>query len=155
MHNKRFWWSVFAVFAVTFVTSWVFHGIWLKPFYMETAQYWRTEAEMNSMMHWMWIGHFVFSWAFVWMWTKGITQDNPWHQAFRYALAFWLVAKLPEVLGVWATNPYPGGLVFRWGIVALVQALLCSFVMTWTYKPWAWGGGGARHAAAAPPNDLS
>lgn len=138
MSNKRFWLSIFAVWVVMFLTDWLFHGVWLSGLYQATAQYWRPMDEMQSMMWWMWVGHAIFAWAFVWIYSQGITTANQWGQAFRYALAFLLVSKVPEQLGVWAVSPYPGELVLKWAFVSLVQALACSFVMTWTLKPLEW-----------------
>ncbi len=135
MSRKRFWWSVVAVWAVIAVTDWLFHGVWLQPWYAETPQLWRTQEEMQGMMPWLWFGTAIYAWAFVWIYSKGISKDNQWIQAFRYGLAILLVAKVPEQIGLWATAPYSTGLVWRWFLVASVQAFLAAFVMTWTFKP--------------------
>ena len=133
--QKRFWWSVAAVFVVMLLTDWFFHGWWLKGWYEQTSQFWRSPDDYQKMMPALWIGNFIFSWAFVWIYSKGLSTDNPWAQAFRYASAIFLVSKLPEQLSVWATRPYPGELLVRWGFIALFQAFLCAFVVTWTWNP--------------------
>ena len=141
MSNKRFWWSVAAVWIVMMGTNWVLHGVWLKPLYEQTAQFWRPWEEMQTMMYWMWIGTAIFSWAFVWIYSKGISRDNQWLQAFRYALAILLVAHVPAQLGMWATSPFPAELLWKWFFIATIQAVLSAFVMTWTYKPLeSWSG---------------
>jgi hypothetical protein len=109
MSNKRFWWSVFAVFVVINVTNFLFHEVWLKDLYLQTAQFWRSPEEIQSWMWLMFLGNFIWSWTFVWIYSKGISKSNPWSQAFRYA----------------------------WALIGAVQAMLCAFVMTWTYNPQA------------------
>jgi hypothetical protein len=135
MSNKRFWWSVAAVWFVMMVTNWVLHGIWLRPVYQSMAQYWRPDTEMQSWMWVMWLGNAAFAWAFVWIWSKGLSQANIWWQAWRYAWAFIAVAEIPRLTMTWAVSPYPWELVAKWCAVSIIQALCCSFVMTWTYKP--------------------
>jgi len=137
MSTKRFWWSVAAVWLVMWVTDWLLHGIWMAPIYQQTAQFWRSPEEMKKLMPFMWFGQFIFSWAFVWIYSKGISKDNQWVQAFRYAMAILLVAKVPGQLVMWATTPYPSELVIRWFFIAFVQAFAASFVLTWTFKPHA------------------
>ncbi|MGE0615854.1 MAG: hypothetical protein AB7P04_09445 [Bacteriovoracia bacterium] len=145
MSQKRFWFSVFAVWVVMMVTNFLFHGIWLSPMYQATAQLWRPMEEMQKMMAFMWLGDFIFSWAFVWIYSKGISKDNPWHQAFRYGLGILIVAHLPGQLGMWVTTPVPTELVMRWFFVSVVQVLCASFIMTWTFKPMqAWQKAHAR-----------
>lgn len=138
MSNKRFWWSVAAVWLVMFLTDWVLHGMWMSSWYMQTMQFWRPEEEMKGMMPYMWLGRLIFSWAFVWIYSNGVSKDNQWWQAFRYALAILLVSAFPWRIEMWVTSPYPTEMVLRWGVIATVQAILCSFAMTWTFKPLEW-----------------
>lgn len=135
MKNKSFWKSVIGVWLFIWVTDFLFHGMWLQPDYQATSHIWRPMEEMQKMFPIMWFGQFVFSWAFVWIFTKGITSANQWHQAFRYALAILFVAKIPEVLGFWATAPVPGDLAFKWALIYVVQAFGASFFVTWIYQP--------------------
>src|SRR5437870_3747383 len=87
------------------------------------------------MMLWKWVGQFVFSWAFVWIYFIGISRDIQWSQAFRYALAIICVAKVPGQMIMWATTPYPWELISKWFFISAIQAMLSAFVMTWTFKP--------------------
>lgn len=43
--------SAVAVFAVIFGFNWLFHGIYMMPDYKATAALWRSEEEMQGMMH--------------------------------------------------------------------------------------------------------
>jgi hypothetical protein len=138
MSQKRFWLSVLAVWFVVWVTDFLFHGVWLQPLYQQTAQFWRPYDEMRSLMPLMWLAQAIFSWAFVWIYSKGVGNDNQWMQAFRYGLAILFVSHVPGQLGMWVTSPYPLELVLKWLFIAAVQAMLCAFVMTWTFKPLAW-----------------
>ncbi|MDB5036665.1 MAG: hypothetical protein JWQ35_193 [Bacteriovoracaceae bacterium] len=138
MTKKRFWISVLAVWAVVWATDFLFHGIWLAPLYQQTSQFWRPGQEIQSMMPWMWAGQLIFSWAFVWIYSKGVSHDNQWAQAFRYAIAILLVSHVPGQLVMWATTPYPAELIWKWFFISAVQAMVCAFVMTWTFQPAKW-----------------
>ncbi len=120
-----------------FVTDWVLHGWWLRDLYMSTQQYWKPMSEAQSMMWASWLGNAIFAWAFVWIYSKGLSQDNPWKQAFRYALAILLVSKVPTLLGQWNYSALPTEIFWKWGVVYFIQAYACAFTMTWVYKP-AW-----------------
>jgi hypothetical protein len=137
MHKKHFWLSVVSVWFVMFVTDWVLHGMWLGPLYQSTSQFWRPPSEATQFMWATWLGNAIFAWAFVWIYQKGLSQDNVWVQAFRYALAFLLVAKIPALLMQWNFAAYPAELIWKWGLVYFIQAFACAFAMTWVYKP-AW-----------------
>ncbi len=143
MSNKRFWWSIFAVWVVLNVTNWFFHGVWLGPLYKETAQFWRSPQEIEHSMWMMWVSSFAWSWAFVWIYSKGISTSNPWGQAFRYAWAIIMLSQIPNWVGTWVVSPYPAELIIKWGLIGAFQAIFCAFVMTWTFKPeltWAKSG---------------
>lgn len=124
-----------AVWFVMFVTDWLFHGMWLQSWYQQTAQFWRPMAETQKMMPWIWVGNMIFSWAFVWIYSKGVSKDNQWMQAFRYAMAVLLLTQVSTQVSMWAMVPYPGELVARWLIVSTVQSILAAFAMTWTFQP--------------------
>ncbi len=134
MNDKRFWGSVFMVWAIIWLTDWFFHGVWMASWYQQTAELWRPMEEMHRTMWAMWVGNFVFAWAYVWIFTKGIDKKNPWHQAFRYSLAIFLIASVPKNLATWAISPYPTDLIFRWIFIEAVQVFLCGFCLTWAYK---------------------
>ena len=135
MTQKRFWFSVVTVWVLMVATDWLFHGVWLAPLYQATSQFWRPQEEMMKMMPLMWAGAFIFSWAFVWIYTKGLSKDNQWWQAFRYGIAILLVAKVPEQIGMWVTVPYPAELITKWFLISAIQAIGAAFAMTWTFKP--------------------
>lgn len=135
MGNKNFWMGVIGVWVLKSISDWAFHGIWLQGLYMETAQFWRPQAEMQGMMWAMWLGNFVFSWSFVWIFSQGISKDWPWGQAFRYGWAIVTVSQVPQWLGTWATTPYPAELLVKWAVIGFIQAMLCSFWTTWAFRP--------------------
>jgi hypothetical protein len=138
MSDKKFWFSIVAVWFVLMVTDFLFHGVWLRDLYMSTPNLWRSMDESKSMMKWIWVGQLIFAWAFVWVYSQGINKSNKWGQAFRYSIAMFLVAKVPGQLIMWATSPYPFELIWKWALVGWVQVWLSACVMTWTLNPIAW-----------------
>lgn len=141
MQNKTFWYSVITTWFLLFLTDWLFHGVWMAPVYQSTQQFWRSQEEAQSMMHWALIGNFIFAWTFVWIFNQGLSKANPWHQAFRYSLAIVFIAKAPSVMIQWTYSAYPFELLAKWLIAFTVQALICAYAVTWFYKPkMAWNG---------------
>ncbi len=134
MTEKRFWLSVLMIWTIIFLTDWIFHGVWMAGLYQQTAHLWRPMEEMSQTMWVMWVGHVFFAWAFVWIFTKGMSKDKPWGQAFRYALAMFSLGTVPRLLGQWAVSPYPTDIIFRWFIIEAIQVCLCAFALTWAYK---------------------
>ncbi len=134
MNEKRFWGSVFMVWAIIWLTDWFFHGVWMMPTYEATAELWRPMEQMGQTMWAMWVGNFAFAWAFVWIFTKGLSADKTWHQAFRYSLAIFVLSSLPKNLGTWAVSPYPTDLIFRWIFIEATQAFICGFALAWSYQ---------------------
>lgn len=133
MKQKKFWASVGLVWMVLMFTDWLFHGVWLAPMYQETARFWRPMSEMEKMMPYMWLGQFIFSAAFVWVYSNGVSKANQWGQAFRFAWAILFLKNIPELMGMWATVSYPGNLVMAWLFISVVQAIACSFALTWVW----------------------
>jgi len=135
MSNKRFWWSVLSVWIVMNVTNYFIHEVWLSSLYQQTAQFWRSAEAIQHWAWMMWVGSLVWSWAFVWIYSKGISTSNPWGQAFRYAWGIILLSQIPQWAMTWVVSPYPAELVIKWAFVGAIQAMLCAYVMTWTFKP--------------------
>ena len=50
MNPKRLVLAIVAVFVGIFATDMLIHGVWLNGLYKDTAQLWRTEAEMKHHM---------------------------------------------------------------------------------------------------------
>jgi drug/metabolite transporter (DMT)-like permease len=123
------------VWALIAMTDWVFHGMWMNTWYEQTSTLWRSEGEMRSTIWAMWVGYFAFAWAYVWIFTKGLSNDQPWWQAFRYAWAIFALASIPRLLAQWAVMPIPTDIIFRWFAIEGVQVFACAFTLTWAYRP--------------------
>ncbi|MCB0349967.1 MAG: hypothetical protein KDD38_02215 [Bdellovibrionales bacterium] len=135
MGNKRFWFSVAAVWAVMFVTDWILHGMWMGPLYQTTPELWKSQESVKGAIWAAWLGNAIFATAFVWIYSKGISQDSVWSQAFRYAIAILLVSKVPTLLGQWTYFAFPNEMIWKWGAIYFVQAFACAFTMAWA---WGW-----------------
>lgn len=133
--NKRYWMTVVAVWAFIVATDVLFHGMWLSGLYQQTAQFWRSQEEIQSHMPWMWVGNFFFAAAFTWIYSKGLEKGKPWGQAFRYGLAYWFAAGLPAQMVTWAMTPYPTELVVKWVMIMFVQSLGAAYIVAAVWKP--------------------
>lgn len=67
--NSQTWVSIIVAAIVFWVFDMIWHGHLLMPRYLETAQMWRPEAEMQGMMHWCFIYHGLLALVFTVVWT--------------------------------------------------------------------------------------
>ncbi|MBL7664101.1 MAG: hypothetical protein JNM93_03120 [Bacteriovoracaceae bacterium] len=134
MNEKRFWFSIGLVWTTLMLTDWFFHGYWMQPTYQATAHLWRPMNEIASNSWAMWVGHAFFAWSYVWIYTKGISNHHPWHQAFRYAVAVFCITSVPYLFMTWAVTPMTTDIIFRWFMIEAFQVFVCGFVVTWFYR---------------------
>ena len=133
---KRMGLTVFVVFLVFTVLSFVIHGVLLQPLYQQTPQLLRAEQDANQHMLFMLLGFLVFSIAFVWIYARGL-EAKPWvGQGLRYGLAIWLIASVSRYLIYYAIQPWPGTVVFlQIGLELIMMLLLGVTVAALFRKP--------------------
>ena len=64
MNPKRLVLAIVAVFAGIFVTDFLIHAVWLRQNYLDTANLWRTEDDMNKHFGYLLFGQFLAAVAF-------------------------------------------------------------------------------------------
>ena len=61
MSNKKFLISVASVFTFTYIVDFFLHNSFLKSAYQSTANIWRPESEMLTLLHLSVIVHLIFA----------------------------------------------------------------------------------------------
>jgi hypothetical protein len=56
LNLKQWIMATVASFVVMAVLNYIVHAVLLTGWYQEYPNYWRTEADMMSRMHWMYVG---------------------------------------------------------------------------------------------------
>lgn len=134
MNTKRFVFAGLAVFIAGFIMDWIIHGIILKGAYESLISIWRPEEEMNSMM-WIWyVGSLIFSFLFVYIFTKGY-ENKGIMEGVRYGLLIGLLMVLFGNLAQYAMYPLPFSLVWKWFVFGMIEFIIFGIITAAIYKP--------------------
>lgn len=134
MNIKRLILAILAAFVFIFLSDVLVHGVWLEPSYKATASLWRTEAEMNARMPWMFGGQLLAAATFVVLWAVGFAPRARLSCAVKYGLFMGLFNQANTLIG-YVVSPMPGLLAAQWFAAAVVQATLLGVLTFFIYKP--------------------
>ncbi len=136
MNTKKLIIAVLAVFVLLEATGYLIHGVLLSSTYMQEAisKVFRPMAEMDAMMWRMWIADFVFSFFFVFIFTKGY-QNKGIMEGVRYGvyIALFMNFSASVAQNVFYSIPYT--LALQWFIYGSIQMVLLGVVAAFIYKP--------------------
>jgi hypothetical protein len=133
MNPKRFLLAWIGVFVVIFGFEWLFHGMYMKEMYLQTASLWRTEAEMHALFHWMLIGQFLFAGIFSYIFTKGY-ENKGIGEGVRYGFLIGLLMGAPQLI-MYAVAPYPMEMIVKWIVGGIVEFCLAGVAAAALYRP--------------------
>ena len=134
MNPKRLILAVVAVFVGLWLTSFLIHGVWLNSIYKETTNLWRSETEMTNHMGWMLLGQFLWSVAFVVIWSKGFPSVNSPGRSGLYGLVMGMFSEANSLI-MYTVEPLPGHLVAKWVVAGLVQGALLGALVFFVGRP--------------------
>ena len=134
MNPKRLILTVVVVFVGFWVTSFLIHGLWLNPIYKETMNLWRSETEMQKHMGWMFLGQFLWSVAFVVIWSKGLPAVNSPGGSCLYGLMMGMFMESNSLI-MYSVQPMPGHLIARWVVAGLAQGALMGILVFFVARP--------------------
>jgi hypothetical protein len=134
MNPKRLILAVVVVFVGFWLTSFLIHGLWLNSIYKETMNLWRSEEEMKRHMGWMLLGQFLWSLAFVVIWSKGFPAVASLGRSFLYGLTMGMFGEAGSLI-MYTVEPLPGHLVAKWVAAGLAQGALLGMLLYAVGKP--------------------
>jgi hypothetical protein len=132
MNIKRYLLSVFVVFIVYEVLSYVINSLLLSDCYKELAQVWR--KDMMQLMWLMYLVDLLFSFFFVLIysrWSKKFTIGS----GILFGLLTGLMMNTTNVIFQWIIYPITNHLMVLWVVFGLFQFLICGMVMGKIYRP--------------------
>ena len=130
MNTKRFIGASVAVFLVFEVLDFIIHAKLLSPTYQSLAHLWR--PDMMSKMWLMHGGMLVFSFLFVYIFSKGY-EGKGIAEGFRYGLVMGLLFSVPSAIHEYVIYPLPGSLCAQWLIYGLIEFVICGLVTAALY----------------------
>ncbi len=135
--NKKFLISWVVIFVVWMVGSFVVHGVLLHDDYSGLPNLMRSEADTQSLFHWMVLGHILMAGAFVWIYNRG-SEDKPWlQQGIRYGVAIALLCAVPTYIIYYVVQPSPGMLAVKQSIFDGALLVILGIVVAFLNKPQA------------------
>ena len=134
MDKKNLLISGLAVFIVSQVLDFVSHGVVLGSAYEATAQLWRPEAEMTSMM---WVMYVVgLLWAFIFVYIFGwATKGEGIMEGVQYGFCIGLFVVTPMAFNTYAVMPVPISMALGWFVTGMIKVMICGAVLSLVYKP--------------------
>ena len=134
MDKKNLLISGLVVFVVSQVLDFVSHGIALGPAYEATAQLWRPEAEMTSMM---WVMYVVgLLWAFIFVYIFGWARKGEGiMEGVQYGFCIGLFVVTPMAFNTYAVMPVPFSMALGWFFTGMIKVMICGAVLSLVYKP--------------------
>jgi hypothetical protein len=133
MNIKRLILAILVGWILIFAADIVIHHFWLGPDYRATKSIWRSDPEIETRLHWMFIAQLLGVATFVTVWARGFAGGG-----VRTGGVFGLLMGLFQaiwVLAMYVMIPMPGDLAIKWFVGALVQSMLLGIVTSLLYKP--------------------
>ena len=131
MNIKKFVIASIVVFIVFEILNFIIHGPLLGSIYVETKSVWRPD-----MMDKMWIIHitnFIFSFLFVYIFTKGY-ENKGIVEGLRFGLIIGLLMNVVGMFNQYAVYPLPFSLAIQWFIYGIIQYVICGAVAASIYR---------------------
>lgn len=132
MNGKRFILASIVVFVVYEILTWIIHTPILGRTYMELQHLWR--PDMMDKMWIMYVTAFIFSFLFVYIFTKGY-EGKGVAEGFRYGLYIGLLMNIVGMFNQYAVYPVPLSLTIQWFIYGMIQFIIIGIVTALIYRP--------------------
>ena len=136
MNNKKLILAVIAVFILLLATDYLVNMVILSSTYAqpEISKVFRPMEEMGAKMWRMWIDDLVWSFFFVFIFTKGY-QNKGLMEGVRYGVYIALFMNFMAAVAQNVVYPIPYSLALQWFIYGFIQCVIFGVVTAWIYKP--------------------
>lgn len=132
MNRKRYILASIVVFVVYEITNWIVHSLILSGVYQRLQSLWR--PDMMDKMWIMYVTAFIFSFLFVYIFTKGY-EGKGVAEGFRYGLYIGLLMNIVGMFNQYAVYPVPLNLTIQWFIYGMIQFIIIGIVTALIYRP--------------------
>lgn len=134
MSTKKFVLAVVVVFVLLEATSYLVHSVILSSTYMQESISKIFRPGMEAIMWRMWIADLIWSFFFVFIFTKGY-QNKGWMEGVRYGVYIGLFMNLTAAVAQNVVYPIPYYLALQWFIYGFIQSVILGVVVSLIYKP--------------------
>jgi hypothetical protein len=136
MNKKRYFIGSLLVWFYIIDFDFVFHGIILKNTYLQLTPIVRPLHQFPSYFYWTFVGQFLLSFVFCYIYVKGFAQKGLWG-------GIWLGLLVGAGFGIssdlirFAIHPFPSSLIIAWAAGYLVELMIAGMIISFVYKPLA------------------
>jgi len=136
MNTKKLVFAVIAVFILLEATNYLINMVILSSTYAqpEISKVFRPMVEMNAKMWRMWVADIVWSFFFVFIFTKGY-QNKGLMEGARYGVYIALFMNFMAAVAQNVVYPIPFSLALQWFIYGSIQCIILGVVTAFFYKP--------------------
>ncbi len=123
---RKLWPAMLAVFAVSFLTGFLFQGVLLSPDYRALAEQGIYGGQALFMTRWpmMLAAYLAFGIGSVWIYARGVEDKPALQQGLRFGVAMWLLYPVTSYLIQFSVQRIPPALLAKQLAVELVDKLL-------------------------------
>ena len=133
MNWKKWVVASVVVFVVYEILSFVINSLVLMGMYEKLQEVWRTEADMSSKMWIMYVVALLWSFLFVYIFTKGY-EAKGWMEGLRYGFWIGLFLNIPMAFNQFAVYPITFNLAIWWFVLGMIQVMICGIVAAAIYS---------------------
>ena len=132
MNMARLTLSTLAGFIFVFIFDFIFHGKLLLPLYIETAELWRSEEEMQDFFVWGILSQLAYTAVLAFMFTRKY-ENKGLGEGIRFGLMFGMLLGVAQ-FGIYPYMPIPLELALAWVGCSILQITGLGAVFSLTYK---------------------
>jgi hypothetical protein len=125
---KRTILAIIATFVTIWLTDFLIHQVWLSADYAASKSLWRTDQEMGSRLHFMFIGQLIIATGIALIYLRSVANKTHLKSALLFGLCISLISIGAQFI-MFAVAPYPGDLVVKWCVGYLLQGLILGAVL--------------------------
>ena len=134
MSWAKFFLASLAVFIASSLFNFAIHGFILQSEYGLIPGYCAIWRIRQSHTVFLILSFLIFSPAFVWMYSRGVSSAHWVGQGVRYAIAIWFIATVSRYLTYYAIQPWSAVTVLRQIVYELPMMIVLGLIVAWFYR---------------------
>ena len=131
---KKYIMPAVAVFVVITIFDMIFHGVFMEKLYLNNSHLFRPQDEMCKHKYYFWIANLIYSFAFTYIFSKGLDKGDAIAQGLRFGLWVALLIWVPNAIVNYTVYPHPKSLEMAWLIGYTAQSLIAGVTCAMTFK---------------------
>jgi hypothetical protein len=133
MNHKRGVIALIVAFVFIFFFGFFWHGVLMKPSYLETASLWRPDDDFKSHFPILILGHLVIAFAFTGLYISKVGIHSP-GTGMGYGIVIGILCSGANIIR-FATEPLTGKILGMWIVGDLIMFAIMGALVGAIYRP--------------------